>query len=79
MKRADWNSNDLLRQLEDAYKGFYRQYKELKADLLCVHIGSLEDSGWNKDNYKKRTPFYSGHHLGLMGCVRLLRLMESPP
>ncbi len=77
MTRADW-TQELVNRLAEAYKNFYSVYRQQSADLVCVHIGSIESSGWAQDS-KHFNNLYDGHHLGLMGIVRLLCMMREMP
>ena len=77
MRRADWNKTGVIEELERAYEEFTKAYTKLRPDIVCVHIGTLED-GWDSTD-PHQEPFYSGHHLGLMGCARALHRMPKRP
>lgn len=79
MTREDWTP-DCVNVLREAYHDFREAYAKINPDIVCAHIGTLERRGWD-DLIEKRHELiemeYSGHHLGMAGCLRLMNMMDD--
>jgi hypothetical protein len=91
-KPGDIRDNNILRNkmetmLSDAYKNMVQTYKTLTPDITCLHIGSIEKQlqniSINFDDTKlpnlvnDPSYCYTGHHLGLLGALRLLHTINT--
>jgi len=68
--------DSLKRILEMNFYNFLFAYLDLKADIVCYHIGSLEKAF---SDYSESTPLdfqYDGFHLGVLGILRLMGWMD---
>jgi len=83
------SKSDIIKIIKNRCSDLIKCYKNLKkSDIVCLHIGSLE-KGFTKLPDKKNKPIdifnkrhdvdycYQGFHLGLMGSVRLMEILNE--
>jgi hypothetical protein len=58
------------------FTNFIYSYKDRFADLICFHIGSIEEQFANYQKYPGLDFQYRGHHLGILGILRLAKLLS---
>lgn len=58
------------------FANFIFSYFDLKSDIVCYHIGSIEHQFADINDYGPLDFQYSGHHLGVLGILRLMNLMD---
>jgi len=81
MRREDWDHPGVIDTLKRTYSDFISTYREIEADLACVHVGSLERDVWSSAGPLEKAAelVYGGHHLGLMGSYRILTMLRKGP
>jgi hypothetical protein len=77
LEQIDRMSLPTLRALlRNYFSNYIFAYLNLQADLVCYHIGSIEEQFTNLQNGGPLNFQYNGHHLGILGIIRLMRLMD---
>lgn len=75
------NVNHIIRPTFEAilrlyFANFLFAYFDMEADLVCYHIGSVEDQFADMTTTLPLNTQYNGHHLGVLGVLRLMQLMK---
>lgn len=72
------NRREYEQILQTYFLNFLEAYTQerINPELICFHIGSLEKD-FIMDNPNFNTMHYSGHHLGVCGILRLLRIINK--
>lgn len=58
------------------FLNYIMAYYKLEADLVCYHIGSIENQFADIQDSGLLNFQYNGYHLGVLGILRLMKLMK---